>query len=134
MNAGPFAFGFSIRLFTFTYSSTMPLSAGNAPVPIIAWPVGVFDGDAPTVACVNHAPLPMIDFRYGQSFGQVFSTSMPPESHTNVTMSFGNGRPGCSASVCAVPSGASNGKCNSAPVVGARSASVTGLSYVPGLM
>ena len=63
--AGPFAFGFWIRSFTFTYSSTMPLSTGNAPVPIIAWPVGVFDGDAPTVACVNHAPPPMIDFRYG---------------------------------------------------------------------
>ena len=63
MNAGPLALGFWIRLFTSMYSSTMPLSLGNAPVPISAWPVGVFDGEAPTVACVNQAPSPMIDFR-----------------------------------------------------------------------
>ena len=51
---------------------------------------------------------------------------MPPESQTRVTMSFGDGLPGTSASVCAVPSGASKGNFSRAPVVGARSARVTG--------
>jgi len=54
--AGPFALGFWILPFTRMYSSTKPVRLGKAPVPRIECPVGVFDGDAPTVTWVNQAP------------------------------------------------------------------------------
>ena len=62
-NAGPFALGFWIRPFTRTYSSTKPVRIGKAPVPMMECPVGVFDGDAPTVTWVNHAPCARSDRR-----------------------------------------------------------------------
>src|SRR5437763_452046 len=112
MNAGPLALGFSILPLIEMYSSTIPLCIGNAPVPISACPVGVFEGDDPTVAWVNQAPLLMSAFRYGHDFGQRLSTSIPPESQTMVTISLGGVAPGTSACVCAVPSTAWNGKFN----------------------
>ena len=134
MNCGPFSFGFWMRPFTRRYSSTIPLCIGNAPVPISACPVGVFEGDEPTVTWSNQAPSAISDFRYGQSFFHVFSTSRPPESQISVTSSLGAGRSatGNSACVCAWPSGAAKSKCSRAPSVGARSASVIALSYTPG--
>ena len=60
---GPFSLGFWIRSLTSTYSSVNPCLSGKAPVPIVAWLTGVLDGDAPAVACVNHAPCFASDFR-----------------------------------------------------------------------
>ena len=51
-------------------SSSVPDVRGYAPVPIVEWIGGVFDGEDPIVSLVNHDPLFMIDFRYGQSLFQ----------------------------------------------------------------
>src|SRR3954468_24671061 len=134
-NAGPFAFGFSIVFATRMYSSFIPWWSGYAPVPIVAWIVGVFDGDDPTVAFVNQAPCGISDLRYGHSFFQWSRTSMPPESHTSCTNSRG-GVPRCeagrSASVIGLPYGAWNpSKFRNSASVGAMSADVTGRSSTP---
>jgi hypothetical protein len=133
-NAGPFAFGFWIRPFTRTYSSTKPVRMGKAPVPMMECPVGVFDGEAPTVTWVNQAPCGRSERRYGQSFGHRFSTSMPPESQIRVSSSRGSGRPsaGSRAWLWALPSGAEKSYFSIAPSVGAMSASVIGRWYRPG--
>ena len=129
-NAGPFAFGFSIVFATRMYSSFIPWWSGYAPVPIVAWIVGVFDGEEPTVALVNHAPCGISDFRYGHSVFQWSSTSMPPESHTSCTNSRGGVwrcDAGRSASVMGFPSGAWKPlKFRNCASVGAMSAEVTG--------
>src|SRR5438105_2017792 len=116
----------------------MPLLEGNAPVPIVAWIGGVFDGEEPDVACVYSAPCGMSEWRYGHSCVHAFSTSQPPASHTSVTTSGGGVvrcEAGRSASDIDVPSGAwKRWKFKSAASVGATSASVTGRVYVPGRM
>ncbi len=117
-------------------SSVNPWRVGSAPVPIVAWLTGVFEGEAPAIVFVNHAPSFRSERRYGHAFGQVSSTSVPAESHTSVTSSRGSGRRsfGCRASVRALPSGArKSGKSSIAACVGAMSASVVGFVYVPGL-
>src|SRR3954452_6396893 len=114
----------------------MPFREGNAPVPIVAWIGGVFDGEDPDVAWVYNAPFGKSEWRYGHSCFQAFNTSHPPASQTSVTISGGaveRRASGTSASVIDEPSGAWNRlKFSRSACVGARSASVTGRGYVPG--
>ena len=113
------------------WCATMPWWWLNAPVPIVAWICAVLGGDDPTSAFSYHAPCGISDRRYGQSSGHALSTSRPAPSHTTVTTSFGGAASGSRASCKTCPSGASNGKPISSPVVGAMSASVTRRSISP---
>ena len=95
-------------------------------------------GEDPTVAFEYHAPCGISALRFGHESGQRFSTSMPPASHTRVTISFGGAwrcDSGRSASDIGRPSSDWKGKCRSDAWVSAMSASVTGrFTLTPGLM
>src|SRR3954451_5527614 len=105
---------------------------------MLAWSCAVLVGDEPTVAFEYQAPCGIMFLSTGQELGHRFSTSMPPASHTRVTISFGgvwrcdSGR---SASDIGRPSSDWKGKCRSDAWVSAMSASVTGrFTLTPGLM